>query len=117
MGKLQTFITNNQAKIIEFEQYAIENNLEAIRKPLQEFFGCVQSIVGNLREYDKADIMVRELTDRITANVYENAFDKERDEVDKLYYQAQKYLLNKDAERLKQSLEEHKATINVAKGV
>ena len=115
MSKLQTFITNNKAKIEEFEQDYINNNLEAIKKPLQEFFGSVQGIVGLLQEYDRADIMVRELDAKITADNYTNAFDKERDEVDKLYYQAQKYLLNKDAERLNKYLIEQKALINSAK--
>ena len=114
--KLQTFITNNKAKIEEFEQDYINNNLEAIKKPLQEFFGRIQNIVGVLTEYDKQDILIRELDARILDDTYDNAFDKERDEVDKLNAQAQKYLLNKDAERLKQELANIVATINVAKG-
>jgi hypothetical protein len=59
--------------------------------------------------------MVRELDARIIEDAYTNSFEKERDEVDKLYYQAQKYLLNKDAERQKQYLSNLIATINKAK--
>ena len=82
---------------------------------MQEFFGTVQNIVGTLREYDKSDIMINELTEKIAIET--NEHEKARFEVDKLYYQAQKYLLNKDAERLKQYLDNTIATINVAKGV
>lgn len=115
--KLQTFITNYQTKIIEFETDYINNDLEAIKRDLQEFFGSVQGITGLLKEYDKADIMFRELDARIIENTYTNTFDKERDEVEKLYYQAQKYLLNKDAERNKKYLDNTIAKINIAKGV
>ena len=115
--KLQTFITNNKTKIEEFQQDYIDNNVEALKKPLQEFFGTLQSIISLMKEYDLVDIEYNELTAELTADAYTSDFDKQRDEVEKLSCQAEKYLLEKDIERNKKVLTNLIATINIAKGV
>jgi len=117
MGKLQTFVTARQAKVAEYETLYINNTLEALKMPLQEFFSNVQGITGLARNFDKADIMVRELDARITADVYESAFEKERDEVDKLYWQTEKYLINKELEKANLKMVDVIAQVELAKGV
>jgi len=114
--KLSTFITNNVAKINEYKADYIAGNNNALKMPLQEFFSKVSTLTGLLREYDLADIKDAELGAAITADSYTSAYDKQRDEVEQKYNQAQKYLLNKEEDKLKAELAELVTQIDTIKG-
>jgi len=114
--KLSTFITSNASKINELKVDYVAGNNAALKMPLQEFFSKVSTLTGMLREYDLADIKDAELGAAITADSYTSIYDKQRDEVEQKYNQAQKYLIVKDEDKLKAELVELVAQIDTIKG-
>ena len=114
--KLSTFITSNASKINELKVDYVAGNNAALKMPLQEFFSKVSKLTGMLREYDLADIKDAELGAAITADSYTSIYDKQRDEVEQKYNQAQKYLIVKDEDKLKAELVELVTQIDTIKG-
>jgi hypothetical protein len=115
--KLTTFINQHGTRINQLKEDYVNNNHEALKMPLQEFFSQTQILISTLRAFDLADINERQLNERINKDEYTNVYDKEKDEVEATFLKAQKFLYMRDEDRVKKELALIIQTIDHIKGV